>query len=161
MRSSRCTTSTTATDEMAPAGGCLALIATRNYLAQASATAQSFAKFHAYFPIFLLLVDGEVEDRDCFPYGAVILLDDLDLPDAGWFSVKYHAAELANALKPAFLLYLSSFKASVIYLDCDIVVFARFDAMLDALEQHDVVLVPHMLAPFRRPERFCDSSEQC
>jgi glycosyltransferase involved in cell wall biosynthesis len=139
---------------MAPAGGCLALIATRNYLAQASATAQSFAKFHAYFPIFLLLVDGEVEDRDCFPYGAVILLDDLDLPDAGWFSVKYHAAELANALKPAFLLYLSSFKASVIYLDCDIVVFARFDAMLDALEQHDVVLVPHMLAPFRRPERF-------
>jgi glycosyltransferase involved in cell wall biosynthesis len=154
LHASRLDSASATTTEIEPAGACLALIATRNYLAQASIAAQSFARYHPYFPIFLLLVDGEAEDRNRFPYGAVVLLDDLEVPDVGWYSTKYNAAELANALKPAFLLHLAAFKANVIYLDCDIAVFARFTAMLSALEQHDMVLVPHMLAPYQRPEQF-------
>jgi hypothetical protein len=93
-------------------------------------------------------------DASLFPHGQVLLLADLDVPDAGWLSVKYNAGEFANALKPVFLLHLAEFVEKVIYLDSDIAVFSRLTAMLQALEQHDLVVVPHMLALFPRPEQF-------
>ena len=39
-------------------------------------------------------------------------------------------------------------------LDCDTAVFSRLTEMIDLLETHDLVLVPHMLTPPPRPERF-------
>ncbi|HVY17828.1 MAG TPA: glycosyltransferase family 4 protein [Rhodopila sp.] len=133
---------------------CLSLIATRNYLPHASITARSFAAHHPDIPIYLLIIDGETPDRSIFPLGTVVLLEDMDVPGAGWASTKYDGGEFANAMKPAFLLYLSQFAAAVIYLDCDIAVFAPFTGMLDALKEHDAVLIPHMLMPYPRPDRF-------
>ena len=130
------------------------MISTRNYLSYAAVAARTFREAHPGFPIILLLVDGEQDDASLFPYGKIVLLADLDVPDAGWLSVKYNATEFANALKPVFLLYLAEFVEKVIYLDTDIAVFSPLTTMLEALERHDLVVVPHMLAPFPRPEQF-------
>jgi hypothetical protein len=42
----------------------------------------------------------------------------------------------------------------VIYLDCDTAVFSRLIEMVDLLKTRSLVLVPHMLSPLPRPERF-------
>ncbi len=132
---------------------CLALIATRNYLPYALLTADSFRQHHPDMPAFLLLVDGEKADAALFP-GTTILLADLRLAHAGWYSAKFTASEFANSLKPVFLRFLANFAQTAVYLDCDLAVFSRFDEMIDALERSDLVLTPHMLQPLPRPEQF-------
>ena len=137
-----------------PANFGLALIATRNFIPFAKLTAQNFLMHHPEFQAFLLLVDGKPEDAEIFPEGHVVLLDDLNLHDAGWYAAKFTAAEFSNALKPCLLQYLSAGVDKVIYLDCDIVVFSHLTEMLDELATHDLVLIPHMMTPPDRPEQF-------
>jgi glycosyltransferase involved in cell wall biosynthesis len=132
----------------------LALIATRNYIPYAKVTASTFATHHPEFQIFLLLVDGEPADAALFKEGNAVLLNDLGVPQAGFYAAKFTASELANSLKPVFLQYLAAFVDTVVYLDCDIGVFSRLTEMLDALSTHDLILVPHMLTPPPRPEQF-------
>jgi hypothetical protein len=103
----------------------LALIATRNFLPFAKLTAQTFLAHHPDFTVFLLLVDGTPSDMELFNEGRVILLPELELRNAGWYSAKFTAPEFSNALKPAFLKHLTALTESVIYLDCDTAVFSR------------------------------------
>ncbi len=130
----------------------LALIATRNHLPFADLAARSFLQHHEEFQAFLLLVDGDEADRTLLPDVTVILLADLALPEAGWLTAKLNATELSNALKPVFLSYLGAFGSRAIYLDCDIAVFARFQTLIAALKTSDLVLIPHMMALFPKPE---------
>jgi glycosyltransferase involved in cell wall biosynthesis len=133
---------------------CLALIATRNFIPYAKLTARSFLAHHPEFQVFLLLVDGEPQDAKAFPEGHIVLPSELSLHDAGWYAAKFTASEFSNALKPAFLRYLAGFATNAIYLDCDIAVFSRLTEMIDMLERHVLVLVPHALSPLPRPEQF-------
>jgi glycosyltransferase involved in cell wall biosynthesis len=130
----------------------LALIATRSHLPYAEFAARSFLVYHQDFRAFLLLVDGSEADRTLVPGVTVILLSDLGLPDSGWLAAKLDATEFSNALKPALLMYLANYGSKAIYMDCDIGVFARFDAMIAALETANIVLIPHMMALFPKPE---------
>jgi glycosyltransferase involved in cell wall biosynthesis len=133
---------------------CLALIATRNFLPFAKLTAQSFMAHHPEFRVFVLIVDGTPSDAAAFTEGDVVFLSDLGLHHSEWYATKFSASEFSNALKPVLLRYLSGFATTVIYLDCDIAVFSRLSEMIDLLETHDLVLVPHMLTPPPRPEQF-------
>lgn len=130
----------------------LALIATRNHLPFADLAARSFLQHHEEFRAFLLLVDGTEADRMVLPDVTVVLLADLALPEAGWLAAKLNATEFSNALKPVFLSYLGAFGSRAIYLDCDIAVFARFHTLIAALQTADLVLIPHMMALFPKPE---------
>ena len=132
----------------------LALISTRNYLPYAKVAAESFLTHHKQFAAFLLLLDGTAEDAYLFPEGTVITLDDLNLPDAGWYAAKFTASEFCNALKPVFLKYLASFVGHVVYLDSDIAIFGPLNELTDLLENSPLILVPHMLKLFPRPERY-------
>jgi glycosyltransferase involved in cell wall biosynthesis len=133
---------------------CLALISTRNFLPFAKLAARSFLAHHPEFQAFVLVVDGGPTDAADFAEGRVIFLSDLGLHHSGWYAARFTASEFSNALKPVLLRYLSNFVTTVIYLDCDIAVFSRLTEMIDLLEIHDLVLVPHMLEPPRRPEQF-------
>jgi len=133
---------------------CLALIATRNFLPFAKMAARSFLAHHSEFQAFLLLVDGEPQDAAAFCEGHVVLLSDLSLENAGWYAAKFTASEFSNALKPAFLRYLSEFVETVFYMDSDILVCSRLTEMIDLADVGDLVLIPHMLKPFPRPEQF-------
>jgi glycosyltransferase involved in cell wall biosynthesis len=130
----------------------LALISTRSHLPFAELAARSFLSYHPDFRAFLLLTDGTEADWDLMPGVTIILLADIALPDSGWLSAKLDATEFSNALKPAFLSYLAFHGGKAIYMDCDIAVFARFDRMIHALETSSLVLIPHMMALFPRPE---------
>ena len=84
----------------------------------------------------------------------MILLPELGLDNAGWYSAKFTAAEFSNALKPVFLRYLAAFIDEIVYLDSDIAVFDRFSEMIDLLKTNNLILVPHMLSPLPRPDQF-------
>ena len=129
----------------------LALIATRSHLASADVAARTFRLHNPGTSVFLLLVDGHESDRGILPRVAVVLLRDLALPHEGWLSARLDAAELSNALKPVFLTYLSDYASHAIYMDCDIAVFGRFDAMVTALQTASLVLIPHMMELFPKP----------
>jgi len=132
----------------------LALISTSNFLPFAKLTAKTFLTYHSDFEVFVLIVDGGQEQQAAFPEGTIVRLMDLGLRNAEWYSAKYTSSEFANALKPVFLSYLGQFVESVIYLDCDIAVFSPMTEMLTLLENHSLVLIPHMLTPAPRPEQF-------
>jgi glycosyltransferase involved in cell wall biosynthesis len=133
---------------------CLAVIATRNYLPFVEVTANSFREYHKDIPIFLLLVDGTTDDRELINDCTTVLLPELDAGDVGWYAAKFDASQFANALKPAFLLYLRRYSSKAIYLDSDIAVFDRCTELIDKMGTYDLVLTPHTLAPFPRPEQF-------
>jgi glycosyltransferase involved in cell wall biosynthesis len=132
----------------------LALIATRSFLPFAKLATSSFLTHHPEFHAFLLLVDGKPQDKAVFAEGRVVLLSEVGLDRVGWYAAKFTAAEFANALKPVFLRYLSGFAESVVYLDSDIAVFSRLGEMIDQLDACDLVLIPHVLTPLPRPERY-------
>jgi glycosyltransferase involved in cell wall biosynthesis len=139
-----------------PRGGnrlanCLALIATRNHLCFAEVAARSFLAHHPEFSAFLLLVDGGPDDAALFRAGQVVLLDDLALPHAGWYSAKFTASEFCNALKPVFLRHLGAVAEKAIYLNCNIAVFSRLTELLERMATDDLVLLPHMLRPTPQP----------
>ncbi len=129
----------------------LALIATRSHLAFAEVAARTFLAHHPAFRAMLLLVDGSEADRDVLDRVTTLLLDDFDLPDRGWLTTKLDATELSNTIKPLFLRTLASFADRAVYLDCDVAVFAPSTALLAALDEADLVLIPHMLELFPRP----------
>ncbi len=129
----------------------VALIATHSHLAQADVAVRTFLAHHPDFQAALLLVDGAESDRDCLPGVTVFLLHDLAAADLGWFATKLDAAELSNTLKPIFLQHLGGIAGRAVYLDCDIAVFGRFTTLLAALDDADLVLIPHMLELFPRP----------
>src|SRR3954453_915932 len=137
-----------------PVARALALIATVNYSPYARIAARRFLAHNPEFEVFVLLVDGGKADADAFKDGHVVLLSDLGLAEAGWYTAKYAASELTNALKPAFLQHLAQFVDICIYLDCDIAVFSPLTEMMDLLADCDLVLIPHMLEPLPRPEQF-------
>lgn len=111
---------------------------------------------HPELPMFLLLVDWdgseplEVEGATLIPGRKI----------GGWhfdyMALKYSAQDLCCALKPYLLDHLIENLGvrKVLYLDCDIYVFAPLDAMLERLDAHDFVVTPHTLAPMPHLERF-------
>ena len=129
----------------------VALIVTRSHLPLADVATRTFLAHHPDFRAMLLLVDGTDADRNCLPGATVVLLQDLAVADMGWIATKLDATELSNTLKPIFLQYLGGIATRAVYIDCDIAVFARFTALLEALEDADLVLIPHMLELFPRP----------
>jgi len=132
----------------------LAVISTKNYVPYAHVTMSSFRAFHSDIPIFLLLVDGTSEDRSLVSNCTTVLLSDLELPNRGWYTAKYDASQLANAVKPAFLLYLRQFARRALYFDADIAVFSPCHELLKNTRDSDLVLTPHTTATFPRPEQL-------
>jgi len=61
---------------------------------------------------------------------------------------KYSVIELNTAVKPLFLEYLfSKGYGKVVYLDPDILVLQSFSGIERLLEQHDIILTPHITKP--------------
>lgn len=111
---------------------------------------RSLAALHDDLELVTLLVDridGAFDPAD-EPF-EILLAEELSIPGWKHFSMKYDILELNTAVKPFLLESLAErFDArNVIYLDPDIVVYRRLDPLLRELEEHDVVLTPHILGP--------------
>ena len=72
---------------------------------------------------------------------------ELELEDFDAMSVRYGVTELCCALKPSLIGHLLSTGESVVYLDSDVRLFASLDGLEQALDSHQFLLAPHLLAP--------------
>lgn len=126
-------------------------IVARNYLAQASALADSFVETNpeGVFTILAIdLGDERVESDDprirvVGPGGA-----GFDPSEFNRMAAIYDVVELATAVKPTLVRHLLvEGGAPVAYLDPDILVFRPLDEIARLAAEHDIVLTPHTSVP--------------
>jgi glycosyltransferase involved in cell wall biosynthesis len=124
-------------------------IIAKNYLAYARVLCRSLRRHHPDIPMYVLVVD-EVEGffdprREEFE---VLRLADLDLPDAREMCFRYDVVELCTAVKPSLIArLLERGHEKVVFLDPDIRVYRPMAELLGALDEHSVLLTPHLTAP--------------
>lgn len=126
-------------------------IVARNYLAQASALADSFVEHHPDSTFTILVIDAggdriESDDprvRVVGPTGAGFDQDEFDR-----MATIYTVVELATAVKPTLMRHLlRETGEAVAYLDPDIVVFRPLDEIDRMARLEDIVLTPHTTVP--------------
>lgn len=130
---------------------CFATIVSPNYLAYARVLADSLARHAPQAEFHVLVVsraDPAVRQAVDEARLQVTYAAELPLPDFEQFAYKYDLVELNTALKPTFLklLFGRGFD-QVVYLDPDICLYDSPAPILQALEQDEIVLIPHALAP--------------
>jgi hypothetical protein len=121
------------------------------YLPRARVLAETLRAAHPDWHLTALLVDrlpdGETPSA-IEGFDAVILADQLDIPDFPAWIFGHDLVEACTAVKGHMLVQLLAGDAdAVIYLDPDIAVFHGLHAALDALADASVVLTPHQIAP--------------
>lgn len=126
-------------------------IVARNYLAQASALADSFVEACAEGTITILVIDmgdDRVESDDprvrvVGPTEAGFTQQEFDR-----MATIYTVVELATAVKPTLMRHLlDEHGEPVAYLDPDILVFAPLDEIERQARREDIVLTPHTSIP--------------
>lgn len=122
-----------------------------NYLPKVRKLMDSVRRHHPEFETVLALADerGTAIDFSSEPLDRVIALDDLDIPDRRRWTYYHTIVELATAIKPYVLkaLLAEPDVDRVIYFDPDMVLFSRLDDMLQALDEAQLVLTPHLTSP--------------
>lgn len=124
----------------------IASIAACNYLPRARVMAQSLRKYHPGVEVELLLVDSE----DYLPIQAepfhISPLTSARVPRLGSFIKRYTLKQRCSALKPFWLQsLLDRGLDAVLFLDPDTLITANLDPLLTAIQQHPLLLTPHML----------------
>lgn len=132
-------------------------IVSNNYLGFARILAHSFLEHHPNGSVYVLIVDKPAEEID---YAAedfeVVFADEIDIPAFPHFAFKYSLLELNTAVKPFLLEYLHTRKgvSAVFYFDPDIWILQELSPLIDKLDNRNLLLTPHLLAPLdddRRP----------
>src|SRR5438552_2064731 len=124
-----------------------------NYLAKAKVLVRTLRQHHpdARFTLVLCERTREPYEEHLGAFDRVLLPADLDIPAeslAGWL-FSHSVVETCTGVKPfAFrrLLELTG-TDKIIYLDPDVVVLAPLTPEVAALDEHDILLTPHILDP--------------
>ncbi len=122
-------------------------IITKNCLSFARTLVQSVQVFHPHTACYVLVVDdwhGFIDPKkEIFN---LVSLEELNIPDQKNFCFKYDALELCCALKPFFLDFLIKMKGAtkILYMDADIYVTDTLKELFHVLDDHDMVLIPHL-----------------
>lgn len=124
-------------------------IIAKNYLAHARVLMDSIRLWAPELARIVVLVDQPDgyfnPSQEDF---AILLSTDLRIPESRWFHFKYTIMELCTAVKPyVFEALFERGIERVLYLDPDIKVFETLDPLLRNLDQHSVLLTPHLISP--------------
>lgn len=149
MRESASVSANITTDEKTDRIGVCTIVA-KNYLPYARTLMHSIKQHNPEFKCFVLLADkieGYFE-----PANEDFTLDlsgDLAIPDNDLFHFKYNVLELCTAVKPYYLeQLLTQHKLNkLMYFDPDIMVFDNLSLLTEALDNHSIILTPHLLDP--------------
>lgn len=130
---------------------CFATIVAPNYLTYARVLGDSLACFAREAEFHVLVVNRPQPEVVAAVNDAGLqatYATDLGLPDFEHLAYKYDLVELNTALKPTFLksLFARGFDR-VVYLDPDICLYGPLLPICEALEQAEIVLIPHSLSP--------------
>ncbi|MBC7892443.1 MAG: glycosyl transferase [Sphingobacteriaceae bacterium] len=126
-----------------------------NYLAQARTLAESLAATNPDFRFVVGLVDrldAVTFDEDKQAPFELIEVHRLEIPNFAWMVAHYDITELNTAVKPYFIekFFRENTEVErVIYFDPDIIVFQPLTHLLGQLEQHPIVVTPHLTVPHR------------
>ena len=134
---------------LSPTGPVASTIATQSHLALAHCMAESFLRHHPDGCVHVLHVDGPSSARaDEHPDPRILTVELSSLRLLEPLSVlraRYSVFELCNGLKPFLLEHLlDAGHERVLYLDSDLYITAPLDPVLQPLEQHALVLTPHL-----------------
>lgn len=123
-----------------------------NYLPKAMALAESLKRHNPRAIFVLCLVEREVPKlaSDFEHFDHVVLAK-----DAGWdnfdaFMFRHSIVEASTAVKPRFMQHLMErFEAAekFVYLDPDVLVYGEFIELEALLDEHSIVVAPHLLRP--------------
>lgn len=123
-----------------------------NYLPKAMALAESVKRHNPRARFVLCLVEREVPAVALeFPHFDEVIL----AKDAGWeafdrFMFRHSIVEASTAVKPRFMIHLTERypnEEKFVYLDPDVLVYGEFTELEALLDQHSIVLAPHLLRP--------------
>ena len=135
---------------------------TFSYLNRARVLFQTVRRFHPDWETVALITDrpppGFDFDPAREPFDRVVWADDLGVPDfAGWL-FKHDVVEVCTAVKGPFIHQACASGAdAVIYLDPDTALFASLAPLEALLEEHDIVLTPHLIDPNDDPTSIRDN----
>lgn len=124
-------------------------IASNNYLAKARVLIESYLAEHPGADAYVCVVDEPVHPAGARIPARIVGADQLGIPSFANMAFRYDALELNTAVKPFFLEYLRDRCGCdrLFYLDPDIVVFDALVDLVQALENHPIVLTPHITQP--------------
>ncbi|UUY09842.1 glycosyltransferase [Pseudomonas sp. J452] len=124
---------------------CIFTIVSNNYLHYANTLFESLQEHCPSADLVLGLCDLKTADTDCPTADDIVSIDQLEIPQLGTFIYQYSILELNTAIKPYIIeLLMKRGYRKVIYFDPDIRVFRPLDEMLGLLDQHNVLLTPHL-----------------
>lgn len=127
-------------------GVCFFTIVSRNYIHFARTLMNSIAKNYQNADLVVCLCDeaGDFDfSEDTFSILNIRSLD--NIPDIDSFIFKYTILELNTAIKPyVFEKLFGKQYRKVIYFDPDIKVYGPLDEMVSLLDNHNVLLTPHI-----------------
>lgn len=134
---------------------------TSNYLPKARVLAHSLKKLAPQVRFHLMLADDlpEAFDLAAEPFDTIISLEDLPIGDLGKWVFGHTVVELCTAVKPfAFQTIFDRHGADkVFYFDPDMVVFSRFDELVERLGRKSILLTPHQCVPETTLEAVADN----
>ncbi|MET0273493.1 MAG: hypothetical protein ABW360_10935 [Phenylobacterium sp.] len=135
---------------------------TFSYLNRARVLFQTLRRFHPDWELVALMTDEPPEGLDFNPadepFDRVVWARDLGIPNFESWLFKHDVVEVCTAVKGPFIHQACASGAdAVIYLDPDTALFSSLDPLLEWLEDHDVLLTPHLIDPNDDPVSIQDN----
>lgn len=134
---------------------------TSNYLPKARVLAHSLKTLAPQVRFHLMLSDDLPEGFDLSdePFDSIISLQDLPIANMDGWVFGHTVVELCTAVKPfAFQTIFDRHGAGkVFYFDPDMVVFSRFDELVERLDRRSLLLTPHQCVPETTLEAVADN----
>lgn len=122
-----------------------------NYIPKVRMLFRSLREHHPEAVLHLALADERTSllNLEKEPFDEVMTIADLEIPEWRPWAFCHSIVELATAIKPFYLKKLLEREdcGQVLYLDPDMVVFSRLDAIVASLQQANLVLTPHQTEP--------------
>ncbi len=135
---------------------------TFSYLNRARVLYQTLRRFHPEWELVALITDqppaGFRFDPATEPFDRVVWAQDLDIPDFQGWLFKHDVVEVCTAVKGPFIHQACGWGAdAVIYLDPDTALFSSLSPLEALLEEHDILLTPHLIDPNVTAESIADN----
>ena len=135
---------------------------TFSYLNRARVLFQTVRRFHPDWELVALITDQPPASfrfnpgRE--PFDRVVWAQDLGIPDFPAWLFKHDVVEVCTAVKGPFIHQACGSGAdAVIYLDPDTALFGSLEPLEAWLEDHDILLTPHLVDPNVTAEAIADN----
>jgi lipopolysaccharide biosynthesis glycosyltransferase len=138
---------------------------TANYLPKASALAHSVKRVHPEAVFHLVLCDlmPACSPVTAAPFDSVIHVSDLPIENLRSWIFKHRLVELCTAVKGTAFQYIATRHGAerIYYFDPDILVLNRLDHLERMLDEHSILLTPHLSAPETDLRAVIENEQSC